>query len=126
MVWCRELIVEIKLLRALVLSWQPTRERSERGPHSPSYHPWYIQGLPHTLQYHCNVVRMDTECQDAPLLSPLPDSVDSIKVFPFIVHLKRDVIVSRQRQLGSLFSLKPSFPALVWRCRETWVRVPIS
>jgi hypothetical protein len=51
---------------------------------------------------------MDTESQDAPLLSPLPDSVDSIKVFPFIVHLKRDVIVSRQRQLASSF-LSPTF-----------------
>ncbi|KAH9989483.1 hypothetical protein BJV77DRAFT_1151491 [Russula vinacea] len=37
---------------------------------------------------------MDTEGQDVPLLSPLPDGVDSIKVFPFIVHLKRDVIRS--------------------------------
>ena len=42
---------------------------------------------------------MDTEGQDVPLLSPLPGTVDSIKVFPFIVHLKRDVIVS-ERQLG--------------------------
>lgn len=41
---------------------------------------------------------MDTEGQDVPLLSQLPGTVDSIKVFPFIVHLKRDVIVS-QRQL---------------------------
>ena len=54
---------------------------------------------------------MDTESQDAPLLSPLLDSVDSIKVFPFIVHLKRDVIVSRQRQLGPPSLSKPSFPS---------------
>jgi hypothetical protein len=50
---------------------------------------------------------METESQDVPLLSPLPDSVESIKVFPFIIHLKRDVIVS-ERQLESSFSLKPS------------------
>ncbi len=50
---------------------------------------------------------MDTEGQDVPLLSPLPGTVDSIKVFPFIVHLKRDVIVS-QRQLGLPF-LFPTF-----------------
>jgi len=60
---------------------------------------------------------MDTEGQDVPLLSPLPGTADSIKVFPFIVHLKRDVIVS-QRQLGLPFSLQPSFfalhPYLVW------------
>ena len=37
---------------------------------------------------------MDTEGQDVPLL--FPGSIHSIKVFPFIVHLKRDVIVSRQ------------------------------
>jgi hypothetical protein len=55
---------------------------------------------------------MDTEGQDVPLLSPLPDGVDSIKVFPFIVHLKRDVIVSRQRQLGLPFSCRPSFRRL--------------
>ena len=68
---------------------------------------------------------MDTESQDAPLLSPLPDpdSVDSIKVFPFIVILKRDVIVSRQRQLGPPFSLKTffslphTFPSMAWCCR---------
>ncbi len=50
---------------------------------------------------------MDTEGQDVPLLSPLPGTVDSIKVFPFIVHLKRDVIVS-QRQLGPPF-FSPTF-----------------
>jgi hypothetical protein len=55
---------------------------------------------------------MDTEGQDVPLLSPLPDGVDSIKVFPFIVHLKRDVIVSRQRQLGLPFSCRPSFRSI--------------
>ncbi|KAH9998811.1 hypothetical protein BJV74DRAFT_187360 [Russula compacta] len=37
---------------------------------------------------------MDPEDQDVPLLSSPPGSVDSIKVFPFIVHLKRDVIGS--------------------------------
>jgi hypothetical protein len=37
---------------------------------------------------------MDTEGQDVPFLSPQPGTVDSIKVFPFIVHLKRDVIRS--------------------------------
>jgi len=74
---------------------------------------------------------MDTECQDAPLLSPLPDSVDSIKVFPFIVHLKRDVIVSRQT-IGiallseTFFSCSHPIPSLARRCRGTWVRVPIS
>jgi hypothetical protein len=51
---------------------------------------------------------MDTEGQDVPLLSPLPGTVDSVKVFPFIVHLKRDVIVS-PRQLGLPFPLQPSF-----------------
>jgi hypothetical protein len=50
---------------------------------------------------------MDTEGQDVPLLSQLPGTVDSIKVFPFIVHLKRDVIVS-ERQLGPPF-LSPTF-----------------
>ena len=50
---------------------------------------------------------MDTEGQDVPLLSPLPGTADSIKVFPFIVHLKRDVIVS-QRQLGLPFP-SPTF-----------------
>jgi hypothetical protein len=50
---------------------------------------------------------MDTEGQDVPLISPLPGTVDSIKVFPFIVHLKRDVIVS-QRQLALPF-LFPTF-----------------
>ncbi|KAI0300759.1 hypothetical protein BC826DRAFT_1096100 [Russula brevipes] len=35
---------------------------------------------------------MDPEGQDVPLLSPLPESADSIKVFPFIVRLKRDII----------------------------------
>lgn len=49
---------------------------------------------------------MDTEGQDVSLLSP-PGTVDSIKVFPFIVHLKRDVIVS-ERQLGLPF-LPPTF-----------------
>ncbi|KAI0303626.1 hypothetical protein B0F90DRAFT_1809383 [Multifurca ochricompacta] len=37
---------------------------------------------------------MDPEGQDVPLLSSLPGCLDSIKVFPYIVHLKRDVIVS--------------------------------
>ena len=57
---------------------------------------------------------MDTEGQDVPLLSPLPGTVDSIKVFPFIVHLKRDVIVS-QRQLGLPFS----FSNLLFRTPPT-------
>ena len=61
---------------------------------------------------------MDTEGQDVPLLAPLPGSVDSIKVFPFIVHLKRDVIVS-QRQLGLPFPFPTLFlftlhPCSVW------------
>ena len=60
---------------------------------------------------------MDTEGQDVPLLHPLPGTVDSIKVFPFIVHLKRDVIVSA-RQLGLPFSfsnlLFALHPCLVW------------
>ncbi|KAH9063947.1 hypothetical protein EDB87DRAFT_1673307 [Lactarius vividus] len=32
--------------------------------------------------------------QDVPLLSPTPEFFDSVKIFPYIVHLKRDVIVS--------------------------------
>ena len=67
---------------------------------------------------------MDTECQDAPLLSPLPDSVDSVKVYPFIVHLKRDVIVSRHssKTIGiallteTFFSCSRPIPSLAWRC----------
>ncbi|KAH9177399.1 hypothetical protein EDB89DRAFT_2112315 [Lactarius sanguifluus] len=34
--------------------------------------------------------------QDVPLLSPTPEFFDSVKIFPYIVHLKRDVIVSVQ------------------------------
>lgn len=41
--------------------------------------------------------RMDPEGrQDVPLLSPPPGGFDYVKVFPYIVHLKRDVIVSAQ------------------------------
>ena len=42
---------------------------------------------------------MDTEGQDVPLLSSLPLTVDSIKVFPFVIHLQRDVIVRRQNTI---------------------------
>lgn len=34
--------------------------------------------------------------QDVPLLSPPPGGFDYVKVFPYIIHLKRDVIVSAQ------------------------------
>lgn len=34
--------------------------------------------------------------QDVPLLSPPPGDFDYVKVFPYIIHLKRDVIVSAQ------------------------------
>ncbi|KAH9068507.1 hypothetical protein EDB83DRAFT_2506124 [Lactarius deliciosus] len=34
--------------------------------------------------------------QDVPLLSPTPEFFDSVKIFPYIVHLKRDVIVRVQ------------------------------
>ena len=62
----------------------------------------------------CSMESMDTEDQDVPLLAPFPGSSHSIKVFPFIVHLKRDVIVSRQRQLGLPF-LSPTFFSLLPR-----------
>ena len=38
---------------------------------------------------------MDPEGRlDVPLLSPPPERFHSVKVFPYIVHLKRDIIVS--------------------------------
>ncbi|KAI9460358.1 hypothetical protein F5148DRAFT_983294 [Russula earlei] len=44
---------------------------------------------------------MDTEGQDVPFLPPLQGRVDrdSINVFPFIIHLKRDVIIDHGSQL---------------------------
>jgi hypothetical protein len=45
---------------------------------------------------------MDTEGQDVPLLSALPLTIDSIKVFPFVIRLQRDVIVRRQNTISSL------------------------
>ena len=121
--------------RCLVHSWQPSRNRKpvtrtlvehpQRVQRSSSpVAPGFTRTTTHATR-HCNVAWMDTESQDAPLLSPLPDSVGSIKVFPFIVHLKRDVIVSRRRQLGPPFSLKTffslshTFPSTVWCCRGT-------
>ena len=41
--------------------------------------------------------------QGVPLLSPHPDSFDSVKVFPYIVHLKRDIIVSAPGHVDRVF-----------------------
>ena len=41
--------------------------------------------------------------QGVPLLSPHPDSFDSVKVFPYIVHLKRDIIVSAPGHVDHVF-----------------------
>ena len=48
---------------------------------------------------------MDPEGQDldVPLLSSIPDCIDSIKVFPFVIHLKRDVIVRTRKTISILF-----------------------
>jgi len=58
---------------------------------------------------------MDSEGQDVPFLQPLQGRIDTVKVFPFIIHLKRDVIVSRQTIRILDFSLTffpfiPDFP----------------
>lgn len=88
--------------------------------------PAYNDYLTHYNNHNNNVYRMDPEGQDldVPLLSSIPDCIDSIKIFPFVIHLKRDVIVSTvlQRQLDPLCAsnflfLSDVFPSLE-SCRE--------
>ncbi|KAH9972144.1 hypothetical protein BGW80DRAFT_1474791 [Lactifluus volemus] len=55
---------------------------------------------------------MDTDGSHVPLLSSLPLTVDSIKVFPFVVHLQRDVIVRRQNTISSLCASNSIFPSM--------------
>jgi hypothetical protein len=43
---------------------------------------------------------METDPQDVPFLASVPDSIDFIKVFPFVIHLKRDVIVRSRKTIS--------------------------